>query len=141
MLMSLGYTWVSTRYPAHPLTKPGEAPTEATYEGIVEAQKRAQPFVYSSGLIEVPASPVTDVVAFRSCRWNLEQYQRAIRESLDWAIAHRAVFDFTAHPSVLGVVDPEFRTLDLILEAVRNAGPRAVITDLGTIAQRAKTTP
>ncbi|MFN0168232.1 MAG: polysaccharide deacetylase family protein [Bryobacteraceae bacterium] len=91
MLMSLGYVWVSTRYPAHPLTKPGEAPTEAIFRGIVEAQKRAQPFVYHSGLIEVPASPITDVVAFRTCRWNLEQYQRAIRESLEWAIAQGAV--------------------------------------------------
>ena len=36
----------------------------------VSAQAQAQPFVYPSGLVEVPMSPVSDVTAMRSGRWS-----------------------------------------------------------------------
>jgi len=39
---------------------------------------------------------------------------------------------------VLGVVDPKLRTIDLICKLVRQAGDRAAIVDLGTMARRAK---
>jgi hypothetical protein len=57
---------------------------------------------------------------------------------VEWAIDHRAVFDFLGHPSCLYVTDPEFRTVDLICELVKEAGDRAALIDLGTVARRAE---
>ncbi len=83
-------------------------------------------------------SPVSDIVAFRTGRWQLDRFLEAIRAGVEWAIANRAVFDFLAHPSALGVIDPDFRTVDMICEMVRKAGDRAEIVDLGTIARRVR---
>jgi len=85
----------------------------------------------------VPMSPISDIGAFRTGRWRLEWFLRAIRRCVAWTIENRAVFDFLAHPSCLYVVDPEFRAIDLICDLVRKAGPRAALVDLGTIAKRA----
>lgn len=137
MLLESKYRWVSSLYPAHPNTEPGGRPGPEVYEAIVEAQAKAQPFVYPSGLIEVPMSPISDVGAFRTGRWPLEDFLESIRRCVGWAIEHGAVFDFLAHPSCLVVEDPEFRSLDLICDLVEAAGDRAAIVDLGTIADRA----
>ncbi|WP_406693917.1 polysaccharide deacetylase family protein [Singulisphaera sp. Ch08] len=138
LLLKLGYRWVSSRYPAHPASPPGQSPTSEVIKGVVAAQAQAQPFVYPSGLIEVPMSPVSDINAFRTGRWPLEAFMETIRAGVSWAIENQATFDFLAHPSCLGVVDPKFRTIEMICEMVEKAGPRAILTDLGTIAQRAK---
>jgi hypothetical protein len=138
MLADLGFSWVSSKYPAHPLGDPGEQPTPKIYEGIVEAQSKAQPFVYPKGLVEVPMSPISDIGAFRGGRWKLDLFLKAIRLGVEWAIDTKAVFDFLGHPSCLYVVDPEFKTIKLICDMVKKAGNRAAIVDLGTIAGRAK---
>lgn len=138
MLLSLGYTWCSTRYPMHPVTEPGEPPSGKTFQGMLDSQKLAQPFVYPTGLIEVPASPITDVVAFRTFRWSMNAFLRVIQEATEWAIENRTVFDFTSHPSVLCIVDPNFQTLKMICDLVENSRGRAAIVDLGTIALRAE---
>jgi hypothetical protein len=138
LLADLGFSWVSSKYPAHPLGEPGSEPTSAVYDGIVKAQTTAQPFVYPKGLIEVPMSPISDISAFRGGRWKLEWFLQAIRQGVEWAIDHRAVFDFLGHPSCLYVTDPEFRAIDLICNLVKKAGKRAAIVDLGTIARRAR---
>jgi hypothetical protein len=83
-------------------------------------------------------SPPSDIVAFRSGRWRLEWFLRAVRRCVEWKIEKRAVFDFLSHPSCLYVVDPEFKTIDLILDLVKKAGECAAVVDLGTIAKRAK---
>ncbi len=138
-LRKMGYSWVSSKYPAHPITgTAGKPPGERVLAGIIAAQRHAQPFVYPSGLVEVPMSPISDVTAFRSGRWPLESFLEAIKCGVNWAIENRAVFSFLAHPSCLGVVDPSFRTIDLICDRVRGAGDRAVITDLETIAHGMK---
>lgn len=134
MLLAQGFRWVSSLYPPHPATKPGEAPTPETFAGIVKAQALAQPFRYPSGLVEVPMSPISDVNAFRSCRWKLDSFLEAVRLGVEWAIENRAVYDFLAHPSCLGIADPEFRTIELITELVRKAGPKASIVGLDAIA-------
>ena len=108
-------------------------------ESIVQAQRHAQPFVYPSGLVEIPMSPISDIGAFRTGRWRLEDFLRAIRRAVEWAIEHRAVFDFLGHPSCLYVTDPQFRTIELICDLVRRAGRRAALVDLGVIAERART--
>ena len=138
MLLGLGFKWASSKYPAHEIGTPGEPPSEEVYASIVRGQAEAQPFVYPTGLIEVPMSPISDVTAFRGGRWKLDWFLTATRRALGWAIENRAVFDFLGHPSVLVVVDPEFRAIDLICDMVEEAGERAAIVDLGTIAGRVK---
>src|SRR5262245_1966146 len=136
LLAELGFSWVSSKYPRHPLGEPGKEPTAAVLDGIVKAQADAQPSAYPKGLVEVPMSPISDISAFRSGRWKLEWFLKAVRLAVEWAIAERAVFDFLGHPSCLYVVDPEFRTVGLICELVRKAGDRAALVDLDTIARR-----
>lgn len=136
LLRDLGFRWVSSKYPAHPVGEPGQEPSPAVCDAILKAQEAAQPFVYPGGLIEVPMSPISDIGAFRNCRWKLEWFLRAIRQGVEWAIEHRAAFDFLGHPSCLYVTDPEFRAIELICELVKKAGKRAALVDLGTIAQR-----
>jgi peptidoglycan/xylan/chitin deacetylase (PgdA/CDA1 family) len=138
LLREMGFDWVSSRYPAHVALEPHKEPTEAVFESLIKAQEAAQPFVYQDGLVEVPMSPPSDIVAFRGGRWRLEWFLRAIRRCVEWTIEKRAVFDFLSHPSCLYVVDPEFKTIDLILELVKKAGDRAAVVDLGTIAKRVR---
>jgi len=137
LLLELGFRWVSSRYPSHPLPQPGEKPSAQVLEGIVRAQEAAQPFDYPDGLVELPMSPISDVTAFRTGRWKLEWFLDATRRSVEWAIERRGVFDFLAHPSCLYVTDPNFRTIDLICSLVRQAGDRAALVGLDRIAVHA----
>lgn len=138
MLVDLGFSWVSSKYPAHPNSKPGEEPDATVLAGIVRAQRQAQPFVYPGGLIEVPMSPISDIGAFRGGRWKLAWFLKALRSALEWVLDNRAVFDFLAHPSCLYVMDPEFKAIELICEMTRKAGDRAALVDLRDIAERAR---
>jgi hypothetical protein len=101
-------------------------------------QSAAQPFVYPNGLVEVPMSPISDIGAFRGGRWKLEWFLKAIQLGVEWAIDNKASFDFLGHPSCLYVTDPEFKTIDLMIDLVKKAGDRAALVDLATIAQRAQ---
>jgi len=141
LLLDLGYTWVSSKYPPHPNSNAGESPDEAVFDGIIAAQAAAQPFVYPSGLVEVPMSPISDIGAFRNGRWPLEDFLAALRRALEWAIAERATFDFLAHPSCLGVVDPQFEAIDLIVDTVERHADRAALVDLRAFAARAVRNP
>jgi peptidoglycan/xylan/chitin deacetylase (PgdA/CDA1 family) len=136
VLLDQGFRWVSSLYPPHPPGKPGEPPTREVLDGIVRAQSLAQPFTYPSGLIEVPMSPASDVVAMRSGRWPLDAFLDSIRLGLSWSIEHGAAYDFLAHPSCLVVEDPKFRAIDLICDLVERSKGRAAICGLGTIAGR-----
>ncbi len=138
LLLDLGFSWVSSKYPAHALGEAGKEPAAAVFDSIVQAQAAAQPFVYPRGLIEIPMSPISDIGAFRGGRWPLEAFLKALRRAVEWTIEQHAVFDFLGHPSCLYVTDPEFRGLSLIGDLVRKAGPRAALVDLGTIARRVK---
>jgi hypothetical protein len=138
MLLKLGYAWVSSKYPAHPLGTDGQPAEQKVISAIVAAQAQAQPFIYPSGLIEIPMSPISDVTAFRSGRWPLESFLNAVRSAVAWAIAERAVFCFLGHPSCLVVTDPAFETLETICDQVRAAGERAALVDLNVIAQAVK---
>jgi peptidoglycan/xylan/chitin deacetylase (PgdA/CDA1 family) len=139
LVLDLGFSWVSSKYPAHPLGDSGKPLTAAVYDAIVATQRHAQPFVYPHGLREVPMSPISDISAFRAGRWKLDSFLQATRLAVEWAIEHSAVFDFLGHPSCLSVVDPQFRIVELICDLVHKAGDRAMIVDLATIARRAKT--
>ncbi len=138
MLLESGFKWASAKYPKHANTKPGQQPTEEVYHSIVEAHASAQPFVYPSGLIEIPMSPISDIGAFRTGRWKLDWFLESIRRVFAWTVDHRAVFDFLAHPSCLVAVDPEFKAIDLICELVGASKGKAKIVDLDAIAEGVK---
>ncbi len=137
MLLDLGFTWVSSVYPPHELGEPMSEPTEAVFQAIVAAQSQAQPFVYPTGLVEVPMSPPSDITSFRGGRWKLPWFKEAVRRSVQWAIDHGAAFDFLGHPSCLYVTDPKFETIDMICQMVGDAGEKAETVDLNRLAQRA----
>ena len=137
MLLDLGFTWVSSKYPRHQAGQPKQEPRPDVYADIVRAQREAQPFVYPSGLIEIPMSPISDVTAFRSHFWKLPYFLKAVRMAVEWAIETGGVFDFLAHPSCLVVEDPKFETIQLICKLVNDAGQRASIVDLDAIAKSA----
>jgi peptidoglycan/xylan/chitin deacetylase (PgdA/CDA1 family) len=137
MLLDLGFSWVSSKYPAHPTGPVGQPPSREALDAIVKAQEQAQPFVYPSGLIEVPMSPISDVSAFRAGRWPREAFLDAIRRGVEWTIERRACFDFLGHPSCLVVTDPEFHTIDLICDLVAGSTDRATLADLNALSQRA----
>ena len=137
MLLNQGFKWVSSKYPTHLSGNTGEVPSEEVLASIVKAQTESQPFVYPTGLIEIPMSPVSDVTALRAARWPLESFLKAIRLGVLWAIEQRAVFDFLAHPSCLVVEDPDFRAIRLICELTRASNERAELVSLDRIAARA----
>ena len=142
MLLDLGYEWVSSKYPKHDIEDihtTGNPPANHIYESIVAAQASAQPFVYPTGLIEVPMSPISDIGAFRNGRWQLPHFLKAVELAMQWTLEHRATFDFLAHPSCLGIVDPQLQTIRLICDLVESAGDQAELVDLTTLAQRATT--
>jgi peptidoglycan/xylan/chitin deacetylase (PgdA/CDA1 family) len=134
LLLDQGYRWVSSLYPTHRAAITDAASWPAVRDDIVAQQQAAQPFVYPSGLIEIPMSPVSDVTSFRAHQWKLDQFLEAIRAAVEWSIEQRAVFDFLAHPSCLYVTDPEFRAIDLICNLVNKAPDKAEFSDLDGIA-------
>jgi hypothetical protein len=136
-LLDLGFKWVSSKYPAHPMSEPLQEPSAKVVEGILAAQEKAQPFRCPDGLIEVPMSPVSDIGAFRNGPWKLDWFLTVIRRAIEAVIDKRMVFDFLSHPSCLGVVDPDFRTIDLILDLVKRSDGKAVLVGLDAITERA----
>jgi peptidoglycan/xylan/chitin deacetylase (PgdA/CDA1 family) len=138
LLREQGFTWVSSRYPAHEMGRPGEKPAEKVLQSIVRAQAEAQPRVYPGGLLEVPMSPPSDIVAFRGGRWKLDWFLEAIGRALDHVIATGGVFDFLGHPSCLVVTDPGFATIELICDRVHLAGDRAELVDLDAVARQVR---
>jgi peptidoglycan/xylan/chitin deacetylase (PgdA/CDA1 family) len=135
LLLKMGYTWVSSQYPAHAIADTsGKRPDEEVMSGIIRAQQQAQPFVYPSGLVEVPMSPISDVTAFRTGRWPLEAFLDAIRSGVTWAVEHQSVYCFLGHPSCLVVTDPKFQAIETICSKVREAGDRVTFAGLATIA-------
>jgi len=136
MLLSLGYTWVGSKY-AGPNVRARD-PVAADYDAFVAVQKDHQPFIYPTGLIEIPCSPPTDVDVFRSHQWKLDEVLRLVERLIEWTIENRAMFDLGVHPSIMYVEDPEFKIANLMCDMVNAAGDRAAMVDLGTFAERAK---
>ena len=134
LLIDQGYRWVSSLYPSHRAAITDGATWNEVRADIVAQQQVSQPFVYPSGLIEIPMSPISDVTAFRAHQWKLEQFLEAIQAAVCWTIEHRATFDFLAHPSCLYVTDPEFRTIDLICDLENKSPDQAEFADLDRIA-------
>ena len=130
MMLDLGFKWISAKYPSHKNGEPGKEPTQDVFDDIVAKQAVAQPFKYPTGLVEIPMSPISDIGAFRTGRWKLESFLKAITLGVEWAIDRGAVYDFLAHPACLYVTDPKFEAIDLICQLVKQAGDRAAIVGL-----------
>jgi peptidoglycan/xylan/chitin deacetylase (PgdA/CDA1 family) len=137
MLLRQGFKWVSSKYPPHERGETGKTPSVAVVKSILDAQEAAQPFVYESGLVEVPMSPISDVTAFRSTRWKLDDFVDVTAQAVARAIETGTVFDFLAHPSCLVVEDPEFKTIKRICRLVRDSRGGAEVVGLGEIASLA----
>jgi len=143
MLLGLGFDWISCKYPAYAGVEDLVAthktdPSDAAFANIVAAQSEAQPFLFASGLLDIPMSPISDIGAFRNGRWQPEHLLKAIRLAMGWVIERRAVFDFLCHPSVIGVMDPNFKAIDLICDLVERSKGAAEIVSLEVIAKRAR---
>lgn len=136
LLLDEGFAWVSSKYPLHKSSKPGTEPTDDIFASIVEAQQQAQPYVYPTGLIEIPMSPISDVGAFRTSRWKLSHFLMSIQQCVERAIDGGGIFDFLCHPSIMYVEDPEFESVKLICDLVKQAGNKAEIVGLSEIAKR-----
>ena len=136
MMLESGFTWVSSM--ARGVSVKQENPTDEDFQRVADAQKNSQPFVYPSGLIEIPMSPLGDVASFRreEKKWKLDDFLKMVERNVQWAIEHRGVFDLLGHPSIMYVEDPEFRTYELICDLANQAGDRAAIVGLDTIAKR-----
>jgi len=139
MLLDQRFTWVSAKYPAHKAGEPMVDPGPEVFQDMIRAQAEAQPYVYPTGLIEVPMNPISDVGAFRTNFWKRRFFLQAIREGIDWAISNRAVYDFLCHPSCMLVEDPDFEVVKQICDQVERAGHKAEIVALGAIADRVRT--
>ena len=138
MLLKQGFTWASSLYPAHRSGTPKERPGDEVYADIVRAQAAAQPFVYPSGLVEVPMNPISDVTAFRARYWRLDWFLKAVRLAVQEVVRTGGCFDFLAHPSCLVVEDPTFETVKLICDLVKDAGDKAAVVGLDTMAHRGR---
>lgn len=136
MLLAEGFKWVSSKYPPHKYSRPKEKPTQAIYQSIVQAQQAAQPYLYPTGLIEIPMSPISDVGAFRTGYWKLNYFLKSVELCIQQAIEQGGVFDFLCHPSIMYVEDPKFETIKLICDLVNQAGDKAEIVGLSDIAKR-----
>lgn len=135
MLLSHGYTWISSVYPRHPVTPDSGAPQPGELDAITAQQESAQPFVYPVGLVELPMSPPSDVVTMRSGRWKLADFRKGVQNGLEWCLERGKAFDFLSHPSALCVADPNFEVIDMVIDTVKRAGPRARLVRLDSIAQ------
>lgn len=148
ILQQQGFDWISTKYVHHSIGNSGldpqyrelrsEEPPREVYEEIVRAQEQSQPTIYPSGLVEIPMCPISDLIAFRSGRWRLEHFLKAIRQVVTQAIEKRYVFVFLGHPSCLSVMDPSFETFKLITRLVRESSGAARLVDLDTISKQVR---
>ncbi|QDU80195.1 Polysaccharide deacetylase [Polystyrenella longa] len=136
MLLDEGFSWVSSKYPSTKSYNPADMPKQDIFDELIATQEAAQPFVYPTGLIEIPMSPTGDVGAFRSGFWNRDAFLEYVELAVNWAIENQAVFDFLAHPSIMYVEDPNFETIKLICDLVNNSNGKAEIVSLSTIAER-----
>jgi len=108
-----------------------ENPTAADFQRVVDRQTDAQPYVYPTGLVEVPMSPLGDVASFRreKQKWTIGNFLAMIEKCVRWAIQNRAVFDLLTHPSIMYVEDPKFQSYELICDMVTRPAARPPSSD------------
>lgn len=136
MLQRQGFPWISATSRKISTGAVGQSPGADVWKSIEAELPKAQPFRYpETGLLDIPMSPVSDIHAFRNGRWKLGDFTAVLERVLNWTIEHSQTFDFLAHPSCLGVVDPELKTLSMICRRVREANGRALLVTLNDVAR------
>ncbi len=137
LLLDQGFTWVSSQYAGVAELPGGPEPRTLSADqlrAVAAAQTKSQPFLYPTGLAEVPMSPLSDIHAFRAAKIELPDFLRAIETGVRTVIETGGVFDFLAHPSCLVARDPHLRAVDSIMDLVEGSRGRAALIDLGAIA-------
>ena len=136
MLQRHGFDWISATSRKTIPGIAGQPPGPDVWKSIEAELPNSQPFRYAeTGLLDIPMSPVSDIQAFRNGRWKLDDFITILERVLDWTIERGQTFDFLAHPSCIGVVDPEMKTLNMICRKVRTSNGRAALVTLNEIAR------
>lgn len=136
MLQRHGFRWISatSRKTIPGIT--GQSPGLDVWNSIATELPNSQPFrCPETGLLDIPMSPVSDIQGFRNGRWKLDDFVTILERILDWTIERGQTFDFLGHPSCIGVVDPEMKTLNMICRKVRTSNGRATLVTLNDIAR------
>jgi peptidoglycan/xylan/chitin deacetylase (PgdA/CDA1 family) len=133
LMLSLGYRWVCCKSTGVP-RELGAQGSEQALQAIVAAQKETQPFVYPSGLIEIPRSVPADASLFRAARWSLSSYLEAVRRTLDWTVENRGLYHYVCHPALLSIEDPDMKIMDILCDTVRRHAGQATLADLNQVA-------
>jgi hypothetical protein len=129
MLQRLGFQWVSAT------SRKTSAGADA-WTTIAAELPNSQPFRYEeTGLLDIPMSPVSDIQAFRNGRWKLDDFVAILERVIDLTIERGGTFDLLSHPSCIGVVDPQLKTLSMICRKVRESKGRALLTTLNDVAR------
>lgn len=139
MLERLGFDWVGTKH-AGVRVRPLERASEDIFASAVASQEKTQPYIYPSGLVEIPKSALSDIAAFRTGRWGLGDFIEVTRRCAQWAIEHGQVYSFTVHSSVQVVVDPQFKVFEMLLDLVKRADGRVEFATFDQIADRVRST-
>ena len=135
MFLSLGFKWVSTKYEGIP-NRPHSNPGLDVFQRAAEIQAKHQPYFYPTGLLEIPNSPMSDVSAFRGGDWTVDEFCQAQEAGIQWAIDHGGIYNWTGHPSILYVKDPEFQAIEHMCDVVNKSGGKAAIVGRDVVAQR-----
>ena len=136
MLKRHGFEWISATSRKTIAGPTGQTPGPEVWKSIQAELPNSQPFrCPDTGLLDIPMSPVSDIQGFRNGRWKLDDFVAIVERILDWTIERGLTFDFLAHPSCIGVVDPEMKTLNRICRKVRSSNGRATLVTLNEIAR------
>jgi len=138
MLKRLGFDWVGTKFARVASGPAGSRPDAKLFEAIKASQALTQPFIYPSGLVEIPKGAVGDVGAFRTSLWGLGDYLESVRSGVEWAIENGGFYGFAAHSSVLAMRDPEFKVYQLIFDLAKQAGDRVDFLTMDQVADRTR---
>ena len=137
MLKRLGFDWAGTKF-SDVRVRPLERASEKLFEAVVASQPTTQPYLYPSGIVEIPKSALPDIQAFRLGRWGLGDFMEANRRAAQWAIENAGVFTFTVHSSVQVSVDPEFKTFEMLCDMVKKSADRVELATPDQVADRVR---
>lgn len=147
MLMEEGFWWVSSHYndcifENHYKPSTFEEFHKVDIDTMTNAfnlsEKGLQPYRYNNGLVELPLSGITDVVAWRGYGANLGDWLQMISAGVDYAHEHGILFTLTTHPAVLAAIDPFCQTVDVILQRAMSKGCDVWLPDMEEIANHYK---
>lgn len=148
LLQEEGFWWASTHY-NDSLDRKYRVPSfEAVpkvelaelNEAFNRSQHTLQPYRYESGLLELPLAGITDVVAWRGYRPDLNEWLSMLSQGVDFAHRHGLIFMLTTHPAVLAAVDPFCQTIDVVLRRALEKEGGVWLPDLEEVALHLQTT-